>query len=565
MIYSHRSFLKPIYIVVSVFLIATMLAVISTSRASAATQFITTWKTDMVNANGSSVTIPTAASSEYNYFVSWGDGTSDSGVTGNITHTYAQPGTYTVSISGQFPRIFFNNNADAGKILSVDNWGSTAWDSMVDAFEGCRNLQINATDTPNLSKASSLSGMFKYATSLNTPINNWDLGSVTSIANMFEGASSFNQDISGWDVSNVQMFAYAFNRAKSFNQNINSWNMTRAVSTNGMFAFATSYDQPVNNWDMSNVKDMRDMFANATSFNQDVSTWNIENTQRIESVFRNAVRFNQDISNWDYSKITNADNVFNGSRMSGTNYDLLLNSLAQRTLQRDVVFDAGISTYCFADQARQFITDTYGWQFKDNGQDTSSCGDTDIQFTEGLAATVDENQPIDTVVGELITIHPNSSTASFNYTFCSLDSTDAEHFRINGSEILSSRVFDFENPIDDDQDNVYELCILSTDESTGFSIQRLLSVAVIDQIDTPSNNGDGQVLAESTDVTEEVLAASDADSLSNGKVLAATGITVVTIALVGVGIALAASYSHRKTVYNTVYNTKGLSKTNKNA
>lgn len=557
MIVSQKSFLKPLYLVVSVLLCAVLYTALHSVSASAATQFITTWKTDQQTAGNNTISIPTASSSDYNYFVDWGDGLTDSGVTGNITHTYAQPGTYTVSISGQFPRIFFNNGLEAKKILSVDNWGSTAWESMVNAFEGCSNLQINALDTPNLSQVNSLSGMFRYASSMNSPINNWDLGSATSIANMFEGATSFNQDIGGWNTQNVEMFAYAFKRASNFNQNINSWNMSKALSTNGMFSFASSFNQPVNSWDMSSVKDMRDMFANATSFNQDVSTWDTNNAQRVESVFRNAVRFEQDISSWTYSNITNADYIFNGSRMTGPNYDQLLLSLAESNLQRDVVFDAGTSNYCFAGQARQQLIDTLNWQFIDNGQDTTSCGDTDIRFTEGLAATVNENEPADTVVGELVTVHPGGSS-TFSYSFCSIDTTDAAYFRLSGAQLLSNRSFDFENPVDANLDNVYELCIISTDTTTGFSLQRLLTVAVIDQVD-PNNTGsntdnNGQTLSDSTDQSNEngeVLAATDEnDNTTAGSVLAATGIAIVSLSVIGVGIALAASFTHRKTVLN---------------
>ncbi len=548
---------QPMRIAAAAVLICSIWLISSAATASASNnEFITTWKTDQSSPNDSSISIPTAGSSNYDYTVYWGDGTSDSNVTGSITHNYAQPGTYTVSITGQFPRIFFNNNSQADKIISVDNWGSTAWDSMVDAFEGSSNLQINATDAPNLSQVNSLSGMFRYATAMDSAIGHWDLGSVTSIANIFEGATSFNQDLSGWDTSNVEMFAYAFNRATSFNQNINSWDMSSAVSTNAMFAFASSFDQPVNNWDTGNVRDMRDMFANATSFDQDVSSWDTKNVGRIESVFRNAVRFNQDISGWNYGSITDASFIFNGSRMTGTNYDLLLTTLAASTLRRGVVFDAGTSNYCFAGQARQQLVDSLGWTFLDSGQDVNSCGDTDIRFTEGLAATVNENESIGTVVGELITVHPNQSS-SFNYSFCSANSTDATFFSISGNQLIAARSFDFENPIDANQDNVYELCIVSTDASSGFSLQRLLTVAVIDQVDPDVPNNDdsaGQVLSDSTSDPNNldggsVLAADSGESTTGDKVLATTGIAVSSIALIGVAISLSASYAHRKTVY----------------
>ena len=87
---------------------------------------------------------------EYNYSVDWGDGTITNAETGNAIHTYAALGLYTVSISGDFPRIFFNNNGDKDKILTIEQWGDNQWTSMKEAFEGCSNLQGNFIDTPYL-------------------------------------------------------------------------------------------------------------------------------------------------------------------------------------------------------------------------------------------------------------------------------------------------------------------------------------------------------------------------------------------------------------------------------
>ena len=53
------------------------------------------------------ITIPTFPGETYNYSVDWGDGTTSENVAGDITHTYEAPGTYTIEISGDFPRIFF--------------------------------------------------------------------------------------------------------------------------------------------------------------------------------------------------------------------------------------------------------------------------------------------------------------------------------------------------------------------------------------------------------------------------------------------------------------------------
>ena len=109
---------------------------------SQVTPFITTWETTTA---GDSITIPTA-SGVYDYTIDWGDGTIETNQTGNATHTYALAGIHTISISGVFPRIKFNNGIDKDKILTIEQWGSIAWTSFVDAFHGCSNLDVQITN-----------------------------------------------------------------------------------------------------------------------------------------------------------------------------------------------------------------------------------------------------------------------------------------------------------------------------------------------------------------------------------------------------------------------------------
>src|SRR5690606_24037776 len=115
------------------------------------------------------------------------------------TYTYNVPGIYTVTISGDFPRIRFGNFNQANsmllKIKSVEQWGDIEWTSMESAFKGCSSLIINATDAPDLSMVTHLSSMFSGASTLNQSINHWDVSNVININNMFENATMFNQPL----------------------------------------------------------------------------------------------------------------------------------------------------------------------------------------------------------------------------------------------------------------------------------------------------------------------------------------------------------------------------------
>ena len=112
--------------------------------------FVTTWKTDNPgDSNDSSITIPTNGTG-YSYSVDWdNDGVVDQmGITGDITHDFGTPGTYTIRIFGDFPRIYFNNGGDKEKIISIDQWGTNPWAQMSSAFSGASNCLLYTSPSP---------------------------------------------------------------------------------------------------------------------------------------------------------------------------------------------------------------------------------------------------------------------------------------------------------------------------------------------------------------------------------------------------------------------------------
>ncbi len=375
--------------------------------------FITTWQTTVAN---ESITIPTAGSG-YNYTVDWGDGMSDTGVMGNATHTYVTPGIHTVSISGDFPRIYFNFVGDREKILTVDQWGGIAWQSMVSAFSGCSNLEVLASDAPDLSNVSSLQTAFKgcinfnqdinhwnvstitnlvetfFVSSYNQPLNNWDVSNVTNFSGTFKNSpfnldignwdvssallmegmfanSDFNQDIGNWNVSNVTNMFYMFFNSP-FNQNIGNWNVSNVVAMLGMFQGASSFNQDISNWNVSNVTNMREMFRNASSFNQDIGAWDLSSLSNMRNMFDNATAFDQDLSAWDISSLTNATDMFKGVTLSQANYDALLNGWAtldpgETLVPSNIIFSGGNSQYCDGEPGKTTL-EGLGWTITDGG------------------------------------------------------------------------------------------------------------------------------------------------------------------------------------------------------
>jgi len=211
---------------------------------------------------------------------------------------------------------FSNNRLD---IVSVEQWGTTVWSSFHSAFWYCTNLDVTATDIPNLSTCTDMSGMFVNCTKLvngNGSISGWQTANVTNMNYMFQGATAFNQQLN-WNTANVTSMGYVFQGATSFNQQLN-WNTANVTTMGYMFYGATSFNQPLN-WNTANVTTMVGMFSGATSFNQPLN-WNTANVTNMGYMFQGATSFNQPLTNFNTQNVTDMAYMF--SRATAFNQPL---------------------------------------------------------------------------------------------------------------------------------------------------------------------------------------------------------------------------------------------------
>jgi hypothetical protein len=165
--------------------------------------FIILVKTDNVGTSLSNqFTIPTTGTG-YNYIIEWGDGNINVGVTGDITHTYAIAGTYQIRIYGQFPRIFFNNSGDRLKLLEIQQWGEIVWGSFGNAFWGCSNMDITATDVPILTNVNNYASFIRLS-GVNQNLGSWLInpnmtGSFNNaLNNSAMSTANYTDTIVGW-------------------------------------------------------------------------------------------------------------------------------------------------------------------------------------------------------------------------------------------------------------------------------------------------------------------------------------------------------------------------------
>jgi len=212
-------------------------------NADTSNNFITTWN---IPTDSLSLRIPVdGAAGEYT--IHWGDGTIET-ITGDARHTYDESGEYKVSISGDFTRIRLAGTYDAFNLKSVDQWGNMQWSSMNNAFADANNMQLLATDTPDLSNVTDMSWMFSSASAFNGDISGWNTSNVSYMSWMFYNASAFNGDISGWNTSNVTDMSWMFSSASAFNRDISGWDISNVIYMDNMFRDASSFDPKFSPW-----------------------------------------------------------------------------------------------------------------------------------------------------------------------------------------------------------------------------------------------------------------------------------------------------------------------------
>ena len=353
----------------------TLLLFLLTSTLLYGQAFITTWKTDNPGTSGSTeITIPTTGAG-YNYSVDWGDGNTDSSISGDITHTYASPGTYTVAINGDFPRIYFSFGGDKDKLMTIEQWGDIEWTSMERAFGGCTNLTSDAPDAPNLTAVTSLQRCFTNCSNFNGSIGNWNTATITDMTRTFHGTSSFNQNISGWNTAEVTI--------------------------------------------------MQGMFQEATSFNQDITGWNTTKVIFLAEMFKGASAFDQNLGNWDIGLCTQMSSMFNSSGLSQINYDKTLQGWAAQTVQSNVTLGAVGIDYCTGAAARAVLIGTYNWTIND-GNENCIVNIPDANFKAALLADAAINTIDD---GEITVGEAEAYAGAINVSSSSImDLTGIEYF-----------------------------------------------------------------------------------------------------------------------------------------
>ena len=334
--------------------------------SSITSAFVTTWETTVPV---ESIFIPTAPETEYDFTIDWGDGTVEEvrGINPNPAHSYAEPGTYTVAIEGDFPRLFLNahegdgDRDNAKKLQTVEQWGTIEWKSMHRALSGAINLEIRAEDIPDLS---SVTGAFVTTWQTTVPDEaifiptapeeaydfavDWGDGTIEEVIgtnpnpeHIYAEPGTYTVTVEGafpelflnahdeggdrdnarklrtveqWGAIQWQSMAYAFAGASELElQSDGDPDLSEVTNMRGMFWGAAAFNQCIGEWDVSGVKDMSHMFRKAASFNQNIGEWDVSNVVDMSYMFYEASSFNQDISGWNVAPWVDIIGILHGA------------------------------------------------------------------------------------------------------------------------------------------------------------------------------------------------------------------------------------------------------------
>ena len=327
------------------------------------TDFVFTIDTRKPGSPNTQFVIPTSGSG-YNYTVDCNnDGVTEvSGQTTSYTCNYATPGIYTIRIGGAFPWFIVNGRGDRLKLLSIDQWGTNMWKNMRSAFAGAENMDVKATDTPDLSQATDLSWMFVGNKSLKGESANWNwnTSTITKMSGVFQNANQFNQNVGSWDVSKVTDTAGMFNGASAFNNggsdSITNWDTSSFVIANDMFRKATSFNQPIGSWNMKKVQFLVRFLSDATSFNQSLAAWRLDSLVILLG-----------------KPLSGAAAALDHTAISRQNYDAMLIAWNAQNLKSPMSLGAAGLKFCAAASARANILKPvvdggHGWVITSDGR-----------------------------------------------------------------------------------------------------------------------------------------------------------------------------------------------------
>ena len=290
-------------------------------------------------------TMPFVDTGVYNCTIDWdaaNPGTDTQNVTtpGRITHDYAAPGQYTISITGviegfsfdDYDTTYANDSIEsANKIIEIKNFGSLTFvggnsnnnhSRAGDAFMNCYNMDITAPDVPDTSGTTDFLHMFRKCISMtNVPLLDFTTGnrwwgmfynclSITSLPDL-----NFNNG----EVRNPSAFYEVFRNCTSLTTLDNVTFADMGSSVNHLFRGCSSLTSIPTSCDFTNVSDFSYFMRNCQLVTEFPQYAQITNGTAFVEAWLDCALTATAIENILGALVTNGRSNLNTSFAGGTN------------------------------------------------------------------------------------------------------------------------------------------------------------------------------------------------------------------------------------------------------
>ena len=323
-------------------------------------------------------TIPCQNSGVFDATIDWGDA-SESTITAyndaDLVHTYASAGDHTITITGTFGNIYYNNGGDKAKVKEVSGSGYLGMLATNASFFGCTAMTLfdGMSDTKN---SVSFADTFRSCTALTSlDASTLDTTLTTTMARTFFSCSALTTlDISTLNFSIVTSFASTFSGCLSITSLLmGSIDTSSCISFGNAFRDCSSLPTlDISMLDTSITTNFEDMFRGCSSLTLlDVSTLDISVATNLSDMFNGAASdVIIGISTFDIGAVTNLTSFLVSSSITTAEYDATLIAWDALTVTSGLTADFGTSTYTAAGAAataRASLISSDLWTINDGG------------------------------------------------------------------------------------------------------------------------------------------------------------------------------------------------------
>jgi surface protein len=289
--------------------------------------FITRWDLSKTGSGATQINFGVETSGTVNY--TWqqvgGSGLSGSGTfTGTTATITGLPSGGVIDLNIEptnFQRIDNFSGTDKSRLIELKQWGSVAWTSMYFAFARCDNFTLTATDVPNLTGVTNMSGMFLGCKSFNQALpEGFNTSNVTDMSFMFGDCIIYNKPLpNSFSTANVRLMYQMFMGCKAYNQDLPlSFNTEKVTVMFQMFSDCEAYNKPLpNSFNTSAVTSMGVMFKRCRAYNQILpSSFNTSAVKDMNNMFSGCLAYNQALPNsFNTAAVTNMSEMFSDCRV----------------------------------------------------------------------------------------------------------------------------------------------------------------------------------------------------------------------------------------------------------